>query len=174
VLCGNVQLHQGWTHAAYFRTEPVALFSSFPPGGGAVTAIYRYVDGTDEWERWFADTAGGRTLHSVQPGESYWFLSNAPVTLAGGFSISFPVPVSLHPGSNDFVYLGASAHPLDALSSLGTNFADLYRYDSSEGTWDQFGDASVPSWAQEFAVVEACGVYQVRVPAAATLIPLQP
>lgn len=174
VLCGNVQLHAGWNHVAYFGSEPVALFGTFPPDPtGSVIAIYRYLDGTGEWERWFSETAAGRTLTSVQPGESYWFYTTGPVTLPGGFSISIPVPVQLAAGWNDFVYLGASAHPLDALASLG-GFSDLYRYDAGTGRWHQFGDATVPAWAQDFVTLEACGTYQVRLTAPATLLPLQP
>jgi len=174
VLCGNVQLHAGWNHVGYFGSQPVALLGSFPADpSGAVTAIYRHVDGTGQWERWFSATAAGRTLNSVQPGESYWMYAAAPVTLPGGFSISFPVPVQLAAGWNDFVYLGASAHPLDALASLGP-FSDLYRFDADSGRWQHFGDASVPPWAQDFDELEACGVYQVRLVNAATLVPLQP
>jgi len=174
VLCGNVQLQPGWNHVAYFGAEPVTLTNTFTPGGSAISAIYRYSDGTGQWLRWLAETAAGRTLNTVQPGESYWFLATAPVTLPGGFSISFPVPVELVAGPNDFVYLGASAHPLDALSSLGGTFRDLYRFDAAAGTWQRYGDPNVPAWAQDFALLEACGVYQLRLDAPATLVPLQP
>ena len=174
VLCGNVQLQPGWNHVAYFGSESVALFSSFPPAGNAVTAIYRYVDGTGEWERWFSDTAAGRTLQAVQPGEAYWFFATAPVTLPGGFSIAFPVPVQLKAGPNDLVYLGASAHALDALGSLGGAFRDLFRFDTLTNRWLRFGDDSVPAWAQDFTTLEACQTYQLVLDAPATLVPLQP
>jgi hypothetical protein len=174
VLCGNVQLQAGWNHVAYFGNEPVALFGTFPPDpAGAVTAIYRYVDGAGEWERWFSSTAAGRTLNAVQPGQAYWFFATQPVTLPGGFSISFPVPVELAAGWNDFVYLGASAHPLDALASLGP-FDSLYRYDAALGRWLRWGDAAVPAWAQDFSTLEACATYMVRLSEPRTLLPLQP
>jgi hypothetical protein len=96
-----------------------------------------------------------------------------PVTLPGGFSIAFPVPAQLTTGWNDFVYLGASAHPLDAFASVGT-FFDLYRFDANAGRWLRYGDPTVPAWAQEFSTLDSCGVYQVRLPAPATLVPLQP
>jgi hypothetical protein len=139
-----------------------------------VTAIYRFVDGTGEFQRWFSSTPIGRTLATVQPGESYWFYADAPATLPGGFSLSFPLPVQLEAGWNDFVYLGASEDAADSLGSLGGGFRDLYRFDSASGSWLRFGDLSVPSWAQQFARVEACSVYQLRLDAPATLVPLQP
>jgi hypothetical protein len=175
VLCGNVQLHPGWNHLAYFGSEPVALLGTFPPDpSGSVTAIYKFVDGTDEWQSWFNSTAAGRSLASVEPGESYWFFASQPVTLAGGFSISFPVPVDLATGGNDFVYLGATAHPADALASLGVEWTALYRYDAENGRWLRFGDPSVPAWAQDFSTLDACSTYFIRLTAPATLIPLQP
>lgn len=175
VLCGNVQLLTGWNHVAYFGGEPVALSSSFAPDPtGAITAIYRTVDGTGDWQRWFSTTAIGRSLEIVEPGESYWMYASAPVTLPGGFSISFPVPVQLQAGVNDLVYLGAPAHVLDAFASLGTLFHGLYRYDAVAASWLRFGDPSVPAWAQDFTTLEACTAYQVELAAPAALIPLQP
>ena len=136
--------------------------------------MYRYVDGTGSFERWFSTTTVGRTLTNVEPGESYWIFAEAAATLPGGFSLSFPLPVSLKAGWNDFVYLGATATAADALSSLGGNYGDIYRYDTASGTWLKHGGGEVPSWAQDFETVEACGVYQVRMDAPATLMPLQP
>lgn len=175
VLCGNVQLHAGWNHVGYFGSEPVSLLSSFTPvSSGVVTAIYRYVDGTGSFERWFSSTTVGRTLSSVEPGESYWIYAEASATLPGGFSLSFPLPVQLKAGWNDFVYLGATADAADALGSLGTDVQNLYRYDSAAGRWLRYGSAEVPAWARDFENVEACGVYQVHLEQAATLLPLQP
>lgn len=174
VLCGNVQLEPGWNHAAYFGSEPAPLLNEFTPAAGAVTAIYRFLDGTDEFERWFSATTAGRTLATVEPGESYWFYATRPVTLPGGFSISFPLPVQLRPGWNDIVYLGASAAVADALGSLGGGFDGLHRFDPATGGWLRFGGTQVPSWAQEFHDLDACGVYQLRLEATAMLIPLQP
>ena len=174
VLCGNVQLQAGWNHVGYFGPEPVALSNVFAPvPSGAVTAIYRLIDGTSTFEAWFAEGSAGRTLHTVQPGEAYWFYATAPVTLPGGFSLSFPLPVQLKAGWNDFAYIGATAEAPDALASVGV-FRDLYQYEAVSGRWLRYGDASVPAWAREFSNVESCGVYQVRVQTAVTLVPLQP
>lgn len=174
VLCGNVQLQAGWNHVGYFGAQPVALLSTFPADpSGSVTAIYGVIDGTTDFERWFSATSVGRTLLTVEPGESYWFFATAPVTLPGGFSISFPLPVHLKAGWNDLVYLGASAEVADALGSLNGHFSDLYHYDGAAG-WLRFGGLDIPSWAQSFSTLQACGVYQVRLESAATLIPLQP
>ncbi len=175
VLCGNVQLRAGWNHVAYFGAEPVPLLSAFTPvPSGVVTAVYHFVDGTGAFERWFATTAAGRTLGSVQPGESYWIFAEAPATLPGGFSLSFPLPVQLKAGWNDFVYLGATATAADALGSLGAQFDSLYRYDAASGEWLRYGDSGVPAWARDFDLVEACGVYHLHLDAPATLLPLQP
>jgi hypothetical protein len=174
VLCGNVQLQAGWNHVGYFGAQPVALLATFPADpSGSVTAIYRVIDGTTDFERWFSTTALGRTLQTVEPGESYWFFATAPVTLPGGFSLSFPLPVHLKAGWNDLVYLGASADVADALGSLNGNFSDLYHYDGAAG-WLRFGGLGIPSWAQNFSTLQACGVYQVRLESPATLVPLQP
>jgi hypothetical protein len=175
VLCGNVQLRAGWNHVGYFGPEPVALLNSFTPDpAGSVTAIYRAIDGSNEYERWFSTTLLGRTLQTVHPGETYWFFATEPVTLPGGFSLSFPLPVQLKAGWNDFAYLGASAAVADALISLGGQFEDLYRFDPESGRWLRFGDGSAPAWAVAFDQLEACGVYQVRLDEPATLVPLQP
>ncbi|MGE3075547.1 MAG: hypothetical protein AB7N24_17670 [Dehalococcoidia bacterium] len=175
VLCGNVQLQAGWNHVGYFGSETVALLDTFPADpGGSITAIFRTIDGADQWQRWYRGTAAERTLNTVQPGESYWFYATSPVTLTGGFSVSFPVPVELEAGNNDLTYLGATAHVLDALSSLGGAFRGLYRYDSTASAWERFGDPSVPAWAQDFTTLDACGTYQIQLDAPATLVPLQP
>lgn len=175
VLCGNVQLHPGWNHVGYFGAEPVSLFSTFTPvPSGAVTAAYRFVDGTGGYERWFSTTSIGRTLTSVEPGESYWIYAESAATLPGGFSLSFPLPVELDAGWNDFVYLGATAPAVDALASLGGGFDDLYRYDAETSHWDRYGSDSTPPWVRDFDSLDACGVYQVRLDGPETLVPLQP
>lgn len=175
ILCGNVELQPGWNHAGYFGSSTIALLNDFAADpGGAVTAIFRTVDGASQWQHWFKGAASDRTLATVEPGESYWFYANGPVTLPGGFSVSFPVPVQLQAGMNDFTYLGATADVLDALASLDGAFTDLYRYNATTGHWQRFGDPSVPGWARDFTTLEACGTYQLRVDAPATLIPLQP
>lgn len=175
VLCGNVQLQTGWNHVGYFGSETVALLDSFPADPNrSISAIFRTVDGTNDWQRWYRGTVVDRTLNTVEPGESYWFYATSAVTLTGGFSVSFPVPVELKAGNNDLTYLGATAQVLDALSSLGGAFRGLYRYDSGTSAWQRFGDPSVPAWAQDFTTLEACGTYQIQLDAPATLIPLQP
>ncbi len=175
ILCGNVQLAAGWNHVGYFGAETVTLLSNFSPvSSGAVTAIYRVIDGTEEFERWFSTTAIGRTLTSVQPGESYWFYAEAPATLPGGFSLSFPLTVQLKSGWNDFVYLGATENVADAIGSLGTDPYDLYQFAAQTNEWLRFGSTAVPRWAREFDQLEACEVYQVRLGAPTTLVPLQP
>ena len=175
VLCGNVELQAGWNHVGYFGPEPVALFNSFSADpAGSITEIYRAIDGSNDYERWFSTTSLGRTLEAVHPGETYWFFATEPVTLPGGFSLSFPLAVQLKAGWNDFAYLGASAAVPDALSSLGGQFEDLYRFDRESGRWLRYGNGSAPAWAVAFDELEACGVYQVRLEAPATLVPLQP
>jgi hypothetical protein len=175
VLCGNVQLRAGWNHIGYFGAEPVPLLSTFTPvPSGVVTAVYHFVDGTGAFDRWFSTTAAGRTLTSVEPGESYWIFAEAPATLPGGFSLSFPLPMQLKAGWNDFVYLGATATAADALGSLGGAFESLYRYDAATGGWLRYGDNAVPAWARDFDQLEACGVYQLHLDGPATLLPLQP
>ncbi|WP_322796117.1 CSLREA domain-containing protein [Tepidiforma sp.] len=175
IPCGAMMLRPGWNHVAYFGAQPLALGNSFPPGQpGAVTAIYRYVDGTGGYERWLAGTTIGRTLTALEPGEEYWVLATAPATVEGGFSVSFPVPVALQAGWNDFTYLGASADPRDALASLAGRVRTLARWDADRQAWLRYGNETIPAWAQELTEVTACAVYQIEVAEPATLAPLQP
>ncbi len=175
VQCGNLELRTGWNHVGYFGPQTVILGDTFSADpGDRVTAIYRAIDGTMNYERWFKDTAVGRTLSVVQPGESYWMFATGPVTLAGGFSVSFPIPVELAAGWNDFVYVGATAHVADALSGLSGAYRDLYAYDTEGARFLRYGDTTVPEWAQEFGLLAACSTYQVFMLAPATLVPLQP
>ena len=175
VQCGNLDLRAGWNHVGFFGPQTVILGDTFPADPtGAVTAIYRAVDGGSDYERWFKETPIGRTLTLVEPGESYWMFAEAPVTLAGGFSVSFPLPVELEAGWNDFVYVGATADVSDALLSISGKYRDLYEFDRTAGRFLRYGSPSVPAWAREFAVLTACATYQVFMEEPGTLIPLQP
>lgn len=175
VQCGNVQLTAGWNHIAYFGPQTVILGDTFSADpSGSVTAVYRAVDGTLNYERWFSDTTVGRTLTLVEPGESYWMFSTGPVSLAGGFSVSFPIPVALEAGWNDFVYVGASADVIDALAGIDGQYKDLYWFDTEQGRFLRYGDPGIPSWAREFGLLAACSTYQVFMLESATLVPLQP
>ncbi len=175
VQCGNLELRPGWNHVGYFGPQTVILGDAFSadPGGG-VTAIYRAIDGSMNYERWFKESVVGRTLSVVQPGESYWMFASQPVTLAGGFSVSFPIPVELAAGWNDFVYVGATADIADALAGLRGSYRDLYAYDTEGDRFLRYGNTDVPEWAQEFGLLAACSTYQVFMLAPATLVPLQP
>jgi hypothetical protein len=175
VLCGNVQLQQGWNHVAFFGSQPLVLGNAFPSAANpAVTAIYQAVDGTTGYLRWLSATTAGRTLTSLQPGQEYWFLATTAVTLQGGFSVSFPVPVTLQHGWNDLTYIGGPAHVRDALISLAGKVQQVARWDAATQRWLRFGDGSAPGWALGFTWVEACTVYQVLLSEGATLQPLQP
>lgn len=175
IQCGSVQLQAGWNHVAYFGPQVVFLGDSFPPDpSGGVTAIYRAIDGTLNYDRWFKETAVGRTLTVVEPGESYWIYATGPVSLAGGFSVSFPIPVDLAAGWNDFVYIGATADVIDALAGIDGKYRDLYSFDTELGRFLRYGEPDVPGWAREFGLLTACSTYQVFMLEPATLTPLQP
>lgn len=175
VLCGNVQLHPGWNHVAYFGAQPLLLGDVFPSAAEpSVVAIYQAVDGTLAFRRWLAGSPAGRTLETLQPGAEYWFLATSPVTLPGGFSVTFPVPVTLQAGWNDITYIGGSADPRDALRSIEGKWTRLARWDAGQQRWLRFDDGMAPAWALNLVQVEACAVYQVYVTEPATLVPLQP
>jgi hypothetical protein len=177
VQCGNTTLSTGWNHVGFFGPETVSLSEVFAADpSGHVAAIYHLVDGSSEFERWFTGTATGRTLFTVEPGETYWMLADGPLTLAGGFSLSFPLPVQLKTGWNDFVYIGGSADVRDAMATLGGKYRDLYRFvpDATGGHWAVLGDDATPTWARELSAVEACASYQVFVDQPLTLVPIQP
>lgn len=175
VQCGAMVLRPGWNHVAYFGAQPLELGTSFPADQpGSVTAIYRSIDGTTAYERWLAGTTIGRTLTALQPGQEYWVLADSPTTVPGGFSVSFPLPVALQPGWNDFTYLGATADPRDALSAIRGHVVTLARWDPDRQGWLRYGNETVPAWAQELTELTACGVYQVEVDQAVTLTPLHP
>lgn len=177
VQCGNITLVPGWNHVGYFGPEPVALGETFPADPqGSITAIYRAEDGSTGFERWFKTASIGRNLSTVQPGEAYWFFAESAVTLPGGFSLAVPLPVQLKAGWNDFVYIGATVDVRDALASLAGNYEAAYtfRHDASGARWTRLGGQDTPGWAREAAVVEACGVYQVRLDSPVTFTPIQP
>jgi hypothetical protein len=175
VVCGNVHLLPGWNHVAYFGSQPLLLGDAFPSSANpAVTAIYEAIDGTNGYRRWLAATPAGRTLAALEPGREYWFLATTPVTLEGGFSVSFPVPAPLQAGWNDVVYIGGSADPRDAFASLGDRLLQVAKWDAARQRWLRYGDGRAPAWALELPHVEACSVYQVLMSEPATLVPLQP
>lgn len=172
--CGNTALLKGWNLAAYFGPAPVQLGNTFPNDASPIRAIYHLDDGTTTFTRWIAGQPAGRTLTSLTPGEVYWFLADAPVTLTGGFSLTTGLPVPLRQGWNDFVYIGGSANVADALASLGGSYADLYRFDAATGRWRAYGSPDTPEWAHEFSTIESCAAYQVFMNGVANLTPLQP
>lgn len=175
VVCGNVHLLPGWNHVAYFGSQPLLLGDAFPSAANpAVTAIYEAIDGSSGYRRWLAATPAGRTLPALEPGREYWFLATAPVTLEGGFSVSFPVPAPLQAGWNDVVYIGGSADPRDAFASLGDRLLQVAKWDAARRRWLRYGDGRAPAWALELQQVEACSVYQLLLSEPATLVPLQP
>lgn len=172
--CGNSPLVKGWNLAAYFGSSPVQLGNSFPSEGSPIRAIYHLADGSSEFTRWIAGTAAGRTLTSLTPGEVYWFLSDAPLSLTGGFSLTVGLPVQLQEGWNDFVYIGGAGAVLDGLAGIAGKYSDLYRFDPATGGWRAFGGASTPDWARQFTDVESCAAYLVFMTDVAILTPLQP
>ncbi len=175
VLCGNVQLQPGWNHVAFFGPQPLLLADAFPSSGSpAVVAIYQAIDGTLEYRRWLAATSAGRTLTALEPGKEYWLLATSAVTLPGGFSVAFPVPVDLQQGWNDLTYIGGTADPRDALQSIAGKYERLARWDAAQQRWLRFDDGMAPAWALDLTQVDACGVYQVYMREPGTLLPLQP
>lgn len=177
--CGNLQLEPGWNHGGYFGPEPVVLGTSFPadgPGAGKVAAIYHYDPVSGTYAHWIAGTGNARTLQTLEPGEAYWFLADGAATLGTGFSLSVPLPVSLKPGWNEVVYIGATADVRDALGSIAGKYQDVYRWDSAGDSpgWQVFGDGAQPAWASDFNNLEACSAYEILVTDAASLTPLQP
>lgn len=175
IQCGNVALAAGWTFSGFFGASPVQLAGGVPGDNHAIRAIYQLqLDGT--YRRWLRDTAAGRTLTVLAPGDAYWFLADTPVMLAGGFSLTSPVPVALHEGWNDLVYLGGEAPIPDALASIAGKYTDVFRYtdDGTGAGWEQYGDATLPAWARDFTTAASCTAYRIATTAAGTLTPLQP
>ncbi|MGH2633945.1 MAG: hypothetical protein ACRDG3_11090, partial [Tepidiformaceae bacterium] len=177
--CGNITLTPGWNHVGFFGANPVTLDSLFPdagPGAGSVSAIYHLEDGSGTFSQWFSGNAPGRTLNSLEPGDAYWFFATATVTLNAGFSLSVPVPVSLKPGWNDVVYIGAEGDVQDALATIAGGYSGVYQWanDAADPHWDAYGDAGTPAWARGFNFMESCATYDVYATAAGTIVPLQP
>jgi len=176
VQCGNLGLQRGWNLLGFFGPSPVNLGLAFPESGpGSVQAVYHLEDGTLEYTHWFSATPVGRTLTTLSPGESYWFLVDEPFVLPAGFSLSVPLPVALTAGWNDFVYIGATASVRDALSSIEGKYSEVYQYtnDGADERWRTFG-VETPAWARGFDDVQSCGAYMVNVTEDVTLVPLQP
>jgi len=176
VQCANQPLQPGWNHAGYFGSGVASLGSTYPPGANQVSAIYHLTDGSTSFSSWFASSSEGRTLYSLTPGEAYWFHATAPVSTGGGFTLTVPVPVELKAGWNDFTYIGATADVRDALASIASNYASVYRFvnDGTLARWQAWGDPATPDFVRAFTTIESCGVYEVFVSSDALLIPLQP
>ena len=177
IQCGNGILETGWNLAGYFGAESVNLGASFPAegvGAGRVRAIYHLEPGTNTYARWLADASFARTLFSLEPGDAYWFLADAPAPLSGGFSLSMPIAVPVKAGWNTLVYIGASAPVADAFASLGTAYKEVYAWNAGAAAWTSYSAEGAPAWAQGFTEVQACRAYQLFAAADATLVPLQP
>jgi hypothetical protein len=174
--CGNVSLAPGWNLTGYFGEATLALGNAFPPGSqDGISAIYRLVDGTNGYQAWFPNGGPGRTLNTLEPGEGYWMFAAEPETLPGGFSLTVPLPVSLKPGWNEFVYIGAQADVRDALASIEGKYTALFHWTNSGegGRWAGF-HPGLPGWAQGLTSVEPCAAYSILMTEDATLVPLQP
>ena len=175
--CGNLTLRRGWNHAGYFGTESIQLGANFPPqGGGRVSAIYRLTSGGDSYLHWIAEAPFTGTLATLDPGVSYWFLVDEPVTFQTGFALTIALPVLLEAGWNDFVYFGPTVSVVDALGPALASVVELYRYvnDGPDSGWRSWGGPATPDWARELSQLDACGAYAIRVSAATTLMPPQP
>jgi hypothetical protein len=173
-----VTLGAGWNHSGFFGAIPLSLGAAYPAELGLpsrVTAIYRLEDGTAAFSRWLSN-GGPTTLPGLEPGGAYWFLSGSQLEVPGGFALSFPLPVQLKAGWNDFVYIGATADVRDALSSIAGKYREVYRFANDAGTarWAGWGAEDTPAWAREFTEMQACAAYQVFVTEDVTLTPLQP
>jgi hypothetical protein len=162
----------------FFGEASLPLGAAFPPQyapASPVSAIYRLIDGSLEYQAWFAAIGPGRTLDAVTSGEAYWMHAVQPVSLDGGFSLTLPLPVSLHAGWNEFVYIGASADLRDAFSSISGKYTSVFRWTNSGGggRWLSYHPA-LPSWAQGLNEIQSCGAYSIFVTEDVTLTPLQP
>lgn len=177
--CGDVPLHEGWNLVGFFGQTSFPLGSIYPPGNGPesqVSAIYHLLDGSLNYQAWFANGAAGRTLNDLESGEAYWMHAVEPASVAGGFSLTVPLPVALQPGWNDFVYIGASADVRDALASIAGSYTSVYRWSNTgDGTarWSSYYPG-IPGWAQGFTTMETCVAYSIFVSGHVTLTPLQP
>lgn len=179
VECGATQLVDGWNHSAYFGPNGTVLGDRFPatgPGAGRVLAVYKLVDGTTEFLRWGAGVPVGNTLLTLEPGETYFFLADGPVSLPGGFALTVPYPVSLEAGWNDFVYIGGEGHYLDAFGPANAVVSNTYRFvaNGTSGKWQQTGPADLPEWRRDFTGIATCSAYEVFATGETSLNPLQP
>jgi hypothetical protein len=173
--CGNITLAAGWTHSGFFGNASQQIFSGVPGDDGKISAIYHLEpDGT--YTRWLRDTIAGRTLTTLNPGEAYWFLTDADVTLPGGFSLTSPIPVALHTGWNDIVYLGGAGGVGETLAGLGGGYSNVYQYvhDTDGSGWQEYGAPAFPSWSRDFDQFQPCGAYRIVATQDGTLVPLQP
>lgn len=173
VTCGATALPEGWSHRGFFGGNGTPLGTMFPasgPDAGKVTAIYRLVDGTATYQRWIAGEPAFSTLTALEPGEAYFFLVTAPLSLPGGFTLAVPYILPLADGWNDIVYIGQRGHFRDALAVDGA-LDGVFRFDDG---WQVAHTGTLPAWARDFEIVEACTSYVLQVDGATTLIPLQP
>lgn len=177
VQCGNLALRPGWNHLGFFGGAPLTLSAAFPEAGGtsAVTAIYRLRDGERAYDAWFAEMPFGNTLTTLTPGESYWFYATREVALPDGFALNLGLPVDLHDGWNDFVYVGGEGDIRDALASLAGAYHDVYRWtnDGEGGSWQVYS-TDLPAFAVDFEELEPCGAYTIAMDGPGRLQPLQP
>jgi hypothetical protein len=176
--CGDVGLQPGWNLAGFFGQASLPLGDIYPPEPGPlsrVSAIYRLMDGSTDYQAWFANGGPGRTLNTLESGEAYWLFALTPTLVSGGFSLTVPLPVVLEAGWNEFVYIGASADVRDALSSIAGKYTSVYRWSNagSAARWHS-NHAGIPDWAQGFTQLDACGAYSIFVTEDVVLIPLQP
>lgn len=173
IQCGNVSLLRGWNHSGYFGLQPLLLGDVVPGDPNRrIRAIYQLVDGG--YLAWFRDTAIGRTLTSLEPGSAYWFLTDAPVTLSDGFTLTDPIIVPLAAGWNHFVYFGAADDVRDAFASIAPGLGRAYRWIPGDAAhWELF-DPGLPHWSNNLKQVPACASYAVEMAAPGTLTPLQP
>ncbi len=175
--CANIRFETGWNHAGYFG--PGGALGDTVPGDPQrrIRAVYQLDDSGTSFHHWLRDTLVGRTLTFLEPGEAYWFLVDAPLTLPFGFAVTAPLPVVVATGWNDFVYFGGGADTLDVLAENVSSVAELHRYvNTPEGgeRWLSWGSPFTPGWARSFAVMEPCAAYTVKVTAPATITPPQP
>jgi hypothetical protein len=177
VQCGNVSLHPGWNTAGFFGTQVIlgAVFPEGSPEPGPVAAIHSLVNGSESYVSWFSP-AGSSGLTTLTPGDAYWYYATGTLSLPGGFALNAPLPVALHTGWNDFLYIGAGAAGLDAFASIAGKYAALYRYenDGSTSGWRLFGNESTPAYVRGFDEAQPCTAYRVLMTEPATLVPLQP
>ncbi len=175
--CGNLALVHGWNLIGYFGQASFPLGNMFPPDGSEtskVSAIYRLLDGSTNYQAWFNNGGLGRTLNTLESGEAYWMYAGQPASISGGFSLTVSLPVALKAGWNEFVYIGAPVDPRDALASIAGKYTAVYRWENGpEARWRAF-DPALPAWAQGVQTFDSCGAYSIFVTEDTTLTPPQP